>query len=361
MSMMLSGFQPIYAQDENKVPARAKRYGDQSRQAEKRPALGDISNGARGGATKAPTQQLAQICLDSHDDIPPMTPEAEPMAIDAVQIRDIDAPDMYDPLHCTVYAEDIMTFLFERERTTRAFPRYMDCQKDVNASMRAILMDWLVEVQEEYKLQAETLYLAHNFVDRFLSIENVPRTKLQLVGVTCMLVATKFEEIFPPAVDEFVYITDNTYSREEVLSMECAVLDKLAFELTIATPNVFLKRFLKAAGGDARTNHLAAYIMELTLVDYDMLQYLPSTTAAAAVSIALHTMGMAAWSPTLTHYARIEWESDVLQRCIRDMFTLFENVHAQKLEAVREKYSHKKYERVSGIHAPFTRPQYTAY
>ena len=77
--------------------------------------------------------------------------------------------------------------------------------------MRGILIDWLVEVAEEYRLEAETLYLAVNYIDRFLSQVPVNRSKLQLVGVTCMLVAAKYEEIHPPAVDEFVYISDNTY------------------------------------------------------------------------------------------------------------------------------------------------------
>ena len=77
--------------------------------------------------------------------------------------------------------------------------------------MRGILIDWLVEVAEEYRLEAETLYLAVNYIDRFLSHVPVNRSKLQLVGVTCMLVAAKYEEIHPPAVAEFVYISDNTY------------------------------------------------------------------------------------------------------------------------------------------------------
>jgi hypothetical protein len=84
-------------------------------------------------------------------------------------------------------------------------------QRDINATMRGILIDWLVEVAEEYRLESETLFLAVNYIDRFLSQVPVNRSKLQLVGVTCMLVAAKYEEIHPPAVDEFVYISDNTY------------------------------------------------------------------------------------------------------------------------------------------------------
>ena len=93
-------------------------------------------------------------------------------------------------------------------------------QQDVNAHMRGILVDWLVEVAQEYKLVSETLFLAVNYIDRFLSCEVAPRRKLQLVGITCMLVAAKYEEIYAPQIEDFCYITDNTYTRDEVLAME---------------------------------------------------------------------------------------------------------------------------------------------
>ena len=77
-------------------------------------------------------------------------------------------------------------------------------------------MDWLVEVAEEYKLHTETLFLSVNYIDRFLSKNNVVRGKLQLVGITAMLIASKYEEIYPPSVEDFVYISDNAYTREQV-------------------------------------------------------------------------------------------------------------------------------------------------
>ena len=92
----------------------------------------------------------------------------------------------------------------------------MKKQPDINHSMRAILVDWLVEVAEEYKLLPQTLYLTINYIDRFLSAMSVLRGKLQLVGTACMLVAAKFEEIYPPEVSDFVYITDDTYTAKQV-------------------------------------------------------------------------------------------------------------------------------------------------
>lgn len=73
---------------------------------------------------------------------------------------------------------------------TRPKAGYMKKQPDITISMRAILVDWLVEVGEEYKLQNETLYLAVNYIDRFLSSMSVLRGKLQLVGTAAMLLAS---------------------------------------------------------------------------------------------------------------------------------------------------------------------------
>ena len=90
--------------------------------------------------------------------------------------------------------------------------------------MRSILVDWLIEVHLKFKLVPESLYLTINIIDRYLEKEQVNRQKLQLVGVTAMLIACKYEEIYPPIVKDFVYITDNAYTKEEILEQERKML-----------------------------------------------------------------------------------------------------------------------------------------
>lgn len=73
----------------------------------------------------------------------------------------------------------------------RPLPDYIEkVQKDVTPSMRGVLVDWLVEVAEEYKLGSETLYLTVSHIDRFLSLKTVNKQRLQLVGVSAMLIAS---------------------------------------------------------------------------------------------------------------------------------------------------------------------------
>ena len=200
--------------------------------------------------------------------------------------------------------------------------------------MRGILIDWLVEVAEEYRLEVETLHLSVNYIDRFLSHVPVARSKLQLVGVTCMLVASKYEEIHPPAVDEFVYISDNTYKREEILHMEGMILNRLGFELSVATAKVFLNRFLKAAKAgecDSTTQMLCQYLCELTLQEYSFLKYHASQVAAAALRLALHTMRLPAWSATLE--AVSGYTADELQSCVAELLAVFRKAEGNNLQA----------------------------
>jgi len=167
----------------------------------------------------------------------------------------------HDPLN--QYTETIYAELRQNELTYKPRADYMEnVQKDINHTMRGILVDWLVEVGEEYKLCPQTLFLTVRYIDRLLSAVSVHRTKLQLVGITCMLLASKYEEIYPPSVDDFVYISDNTYSRDEVLRMETVLLNSLKFSLTNSTCWEFARRFSAACGLDKRTTALVNYIIE---------------------------------------------------------------------------------------------------
>ncbi|KAK3020550.1 hypothetical protein RJ639_047462, partial [Escallonia herrerae] len=129
---------------------------------------------------------------------------------------DIDS-DHKDPQLCSLYAPEIYSNLRAAELMRRPHSNFMEMvQRDVTQSMRGILVDWLVEVCEEYKLVPDTLYLTVYLIDLFLSEYYIERQKLQLLGITCMLIASKYEEICAPRIEEFCFITDNTYTKEEV-------------------------------------------------------------------------------------------------------------------------------------------------
>ncbi|XP_051917034.1 cyclin-A2 [Hippocampus zosterae] len=251
------------------------------------------------------------------------------------------------------YAAEIHTYLREMEVKCRPRSGYMKKQPDITNGMRAILVDWLVEVGEEYKLQSETLYLAVNYIDRFLSSMSVLRGKLQLVGTAAMLLASKFEEIYPPEVSEFVYITDDTYTKKQVLRMEQLVLKVLSFDLAAPTINQFLTQYLLHQPASKQVESLAMYLGELSLVDSDpFLKYLPSQTAASAYILANSTITGASWPKSLVEKTGYTLED--LRPCVDDLHQMYLNAPQHAQQSVREKYKTSKHHEVSTIEPPTT-------
>merc|ERR1711865_828439 len=118
-----------------------------------------------------------------------------------------------------------------------------ETQTDITAKMRTILIDWLVEVHNKYRLRPETLHLTVNLIDRYLSKKQITRKRLQLIGVAAMFIASKFEEISPPELHDWVYITDNAYTKNDVLMMECTMLTTLSFKIVVPTAAHFFEPF----------------------------------------------------------------------------------------------------------------------
>jgi len=176
----------------------------------------------------------------------------------------------------------------ESYQTIYKLEPYMYRQEDINARMRAILIDWLVEVHMKFRLVPETLYLCVSIIDRYCSKVDVLRSKLQLIGVTALLVACKHEEIYPPEVRDCVYITDRAYNRQEVLDMEQDILKVLDWRISVPTAFPFLDRFLCLTNASEMTKHAAAYYLERNLQEHSFLQFRPSVVCASAVILALN-------------------------------------------------------------------------
>lgn len=154
--------------------------------------------------------------------------------------------------------------------------------------MRTILIDWLVEVHAKFRLQAETLYLCVNIIDRYCAATAVDREEIQLVGVTALLLASKYEEIYPPEVRDCVYITDRAFTRQEVLDMELEILRVLEFKMSVPTAYPFLQRFLSITEASQTMKMAANYYMDRVLQEYVFLEFRPSLVAAAAVCLAIN-------------------------------------------------------------------------
>uniref|UniRef100_A0A8B9MRC4 G2/mitotic-specific cyclin-B3 n=1 Tax=Accipiter nisus TaxID=211598 RepID=A0A8B9MRC4_9AVES len=261
-------------------------------------------------------------------------------------VEDIDKEQLGDPYANAEYAKEIFEYMREREEKFM-LPDYMAKQPDISGDMRAILVDWMVEVQENFELNHETLYLAVKLVDHYLVEVVSMRDKLQLIGSTAILIASKFEERCPPCVDDFLYICDDAYKREELIAMEMSILSTLKFDINIPIPYRFLRRFAKCARATMETLTLARFLCEMTLQEYDYARESPSKLAASCLLLALTMKNLGGWTPTLEYYSG--YRSQDLHALVKRLNFLLTYQPHDKLKAVRTKYSHRVFFEVAKV------------
>jgi len=217
-------------------------------------------------------------------------------------IVDIDEFDSDNTQLCAEYVKDIYKYLSQVEKQYRISPTFLE-NKIVTNKMRAVLIDWLIQVHSKFHLLQETLYLCIQIIDAYLMVQDVPKMQLQLVGVTAMFVASKYEEMYVPAIDDFVYMTDNTYTKAEIRQMEISILKTLNFMFCKPLPLHFLRRFSKAGQADPKQHTLAKYFMELSLHDAEFSSIDPSYLAASSLCLSFKLLNGADWNRTLEYYS----------------------------------------------------------
>ncbi|KAL1554714.1 G2/mitotic-specific cyclin-2, variant 2 [Salvia divinorum] len=255
----------------------------------------------------------------------------------AATVVDIDAQDLGNDLAVVEYVEEIYKFYKSVENEGRA-KDYMDSQPEINERMRAILIDWLIQVHYKFELSLETLYLTINIIDRFLASKTILRRELQLVGMGAMLIASKYEEIWAPQVNDLVCISDRSYTSEQVLVMEKRILGQLEWNLTVPTPYVFLARFIKASMTGSDVENMVYFLAELGMMDYAILVYSPSMIAASAVYAGRCTLQKApVWNETLKMHTGFSEEQ--LMDCAKKLVALHALAGLQKLKGIYKKYS----------------------
>ncbi|XP_076622037.1 cyclin E isoform X2 [Colletes latitarsis] len=212
--------------------------------------------------------------------------------------------------------------LGDQKTLTQRNPQLFQRHPTLQPRMRAILLDWLIEVCEVYKLHRETYYLAMDYIDRYLSIhQNVPKNQLQLIGITCLFIAAKVEEIYPPKIAEFAYVTDGACTEEEILGKELVILKGLGWNLSPVTTPGWLNIYMQIESGDwSRPNAFiypqygglqysqAAQLIDLATLDEGSLKFSYSHIAAAAI---YHTQGR----ECALRVSRIPWEQ--LAPCVK--------------------------------------------
>ncbi|XP_066025304.1 G2/mitotic-specific cyclin-B3-like isoform X3 [Pocillopora verrucosa] len=265
------------------------------------------------------------------------------LADDAV--IDIDA-NTSDPVTVSDYANEIFVNMKKREE---CFPltNYLENQQDITAQMRAILVDWLVEVQECFELYHETLYLGVKLLDHFLEGNTIKRDELQLVGATTLLISSKIEERHPPCMDDFIYICDDAYKQQHFIAMETKIMSSLGFDINIPIPYRFLRRYAKAAFVSIETLTLARYLLESSLLEGQFITKRASMMASSCLYLAMMMKNCGEWTATLVHYTG--YSKEQLHDCVLQLNAMNSAPANKNLMTVRNKYSHQVFHEVATI------------
>lgn len=262
-------------------------------------------------------------------------------------VNDFDKTYWRDVYQVSEYAQEIFEYLRDRESLYQ-LKDYMKKQPFLTAPMRALLVDWMVELQESFELNHETLYLAVKIVDAYLSLVVIGRETLQLVASAAFLIAAKYDERVPPTVDDFIYICDGAYVPQQLLEMERTVFRTIGFDLGFPLSYRFLRRYARVALVPMPILTLARYILETSLMEYATVILSDSKLACAALFIARRMSDLPGWNKTLEFYSGYKVDD------LKSVIILLNNVIMPKksspllkLTNVREKYSHELFFQVA--------------
>ena len=240
------------------------------------------------------------------------------------------------------YLDEIYSNLLSDEKLMKFSPKigYMENQSDINEQMRAILIDWLVEVHYRFRLKSETLFQTVWIIDTYLSLVEITRAKLQLLGIASLLIACKSQEIYYPQLNEFIDITDGAYAKHELIDMEKKVLKILDFNIVAPTANDFYSIITKAFCFDQKQFYLGKYFLESSLIDYRMIKYSSSVIGVSCAYIVMKFFGIDNYKILYKNeVVKENCPQKVIKEAARDICFLVKNLSQSTLKAVKDKYS----------------------
>ena len=248
------------------------------------------------------------------------------------------------------YMNESYSNLLEEEKSLIIKPKYgyMSFQTDINEKMRAILVDWIVEIHDKFHLKSQTLYHTIWLIDTYLSIKYIKRSDFQLLGLGCLYISCKFYEIYYPQLKECVEATDGAYSKEDLLKIEKDILKTINYNLLSPSQDDFYNIISKYFGFNEKQYFLGKYFMENSLIDYNMIKYSPSVIAISCIYIVMKFFN-------LSNYKKLYSTSIIYEKCpqkiikdtARELCFLVKNLNCSEFKAIKEKYSNEEYCKVA--------------
>ena len=270
---------------------------------------------------------------------------------DITHITDVQIPkDYLNTIYYNLLEEE------NKEIISKPVHTYMKKQKEINTQMRSILVDWIIDVHHKFGFTDETLFMTILIIDRYCSSEQISRIKYQCLGITALMIACKHEEINVPKVEDFIYITDNAYTKEEVFKMENDVLSKLNFELLFPSPIKFYEYLSLHFGFCKKYHMLGKYLMETFLLDLKYVKYKPSIISCACTYIVMKFFKMQNYRQSyekkfflLDENVHTIPNGCGVKDCAQDICIFVDNINNTNLLSCQKKYSKNEFEKVATL------------
>ena len=250
------------------------------------------------------------------------------------------------------YLEEIYLNLLLEEKQATIKPQigYMNNQTEINEIMRAILIDWIIDIHLRFNLRQETLFMTIWLIDTYLSYAFVPRDKFQLLGITCLLISCKSHEIYYPQQNKLIEMTDNAYTKEEMLKMENEILKKLNFYIVCPNPIDFYNILSKMFNFEKKHYYLGNYFIESALVYYQILKYSSSVIASSCAYLVMKYYRINGYQKLYNNFIINEQNpEDVIKDAAKEIYILVENLAKSKFKSVKKKFGLAQYENVSDM------------
>jgi hypothetical protein len=247
--------------------------------------------------------------------------------------------DTKNPQNVEAYKKRITEYILKRDKSRRIDPEFISNHKTLNENMRSKLVDWLVDVSFRFKLLDETLFAGIWIMDRYFAKEiETKKSMLQLIGVACLMISSKMEEVYPPSLEDYLKVCDGAYSDVEILDMEAHILSILQFDISVTSSLILFRFFTKNLSISKKSCFFGEYLLHSALLDMKSFKYSQNQLSAGAIFLVnkMFKEGIK-WEPELYELTKIS-ESKV-KVVAKELYKILKRVSVKDWGAVKRKFS----------------------
>ena len=297
---------------------------------------------------KNPFQVKSAFTLINHNNLSQPLLPIEKCVFETYELEQIN-----NPQYCIEYSKEIFSFLKSNEKLNMPIYKNINLNKtEISEKSRKILIDWIISVHAKFNLLPNTLFLTINLIDRIIEKNVAHINSFQLLGTTALHIAAKYEEIYPPEINDYIFISNKAFSKEDVIEMENFILDKLNFDILCISPYVFLDRlYFISRENNIDVYYLSSMFIEFTFLSIEIMKNKQSLIAASMFYLALkfiYPKKNKVWNNKLQIHTG--YKEHKIKSVIKDFILFFKgNIRDKKnkINSLFIKYNHDKFGNVS--------------